>query len=51
MWYASSPYNQWAISVTVGSGIGTWVTSKTTTSGCPDGTYSVESGTIIVGSC
>ena len=51
LWYATSPYDKWIVSPSVGGGIGSWLSSKTATDGCPDGSYVVESGTIIVGSC
>ena len=51
LWYAGSPYYQWAISPTVGGGTGTWVSSKVATAGCPDGAYAVETGVINMGGC
>lgn len=51
LWYAASPYYKWAISVVVGGGIGTWLSSKTTEDGCPNGSYTVESGLVVVGAC
>jgi hypothetical protein len=51
LWYTGSPYYQWAISLVVGGGIGTWMSSKVATDGCPDGAYAIETGVINIGAC
>jgi len=51
LWYASGAYDTWAISSSVGTSPVNWLSSKTTTEGCPDGTYDTEAGTLAIGEC
>jgi hypothetical protein len=51
LWYAAGVYTRWAISLVIGTAPANWMSSKTTTGGCPDGSYDTEPGTIAVGTC